>query len=46
MLRHSYKNYKCDTHDRFLEVNICQKDPVNKHPWRVNLARPASSIDL
>ncbi|KAK8055651.1 hypothetical protein PG993_000878 [Apiospora rasikravindrae] len=42
----SYKNYKCDTHDRFFEVNIYQKDPVNKHHWRANLARPASSIDL
>ncbi|KAK7950943.1 uncharacterized protein PG986_006671 [Apiospora aurea] len=30
----------------FFEVNIYQKDPINKHPWRANLARPASSIDL
>ncbi|KAK8088429.1 MFS multidrug transporter [Apiospora hydei] len=42
----SYKNYKCGTHDRFFEVNIYQKDPINKHHWRANLARPASSIDL
>ncbi|KAK8137996.1 hypothetical protein PG984_001376 [Apiospora sp. TS-2023a] len=28
------------------EVNIYQKDPVNKHHWRANVARPASSIDL
>ncbi|PSN70712.1 hypothetical protein BS50DRAFT_659461 [Corynespora cassiicola Philippines] len=42
----SYKNYKCDEHNKFFEVNIYQKDPVNKHHWRMNLARPASSIDL
>ncbi|KAH6884900.1 hypothetical protein B0T10DRAFT_564325 [Thelonectria olida] len=42
----TYKNYKCDVHDRFFEVNIYQKDPVNKHHWRANLARPATSIDL
>ena len=41
-----YKNYKCDEHNKFFEVNIYQKDPVNKHHWRINLARPASSIDL
>ncbi|KAH8680339.1 hypothetical protein BGZ61DRAFT_535409 [Ilyonectria robusta] len=42
----SYKNYKCVAHTKFFEVNLYQKDPVNKHHWRANLARPASSIDL
>ncbi|KAJ0123613.1 mfs multidrug transporter [Diaporthe amygdali] len=42
----SYKNYKCDDHNKFFELNLYQKDPVNKHHWRANLARPASDIDL
>ncbi|KAJ9148212.1 hypothetical protein NKR19_g5963 [Coniochaeta hoffmannii] len=42
----SYKNYKCDAHNKFFEVNLYEKDPVNKHHWRVNLARPSTSIDL
>ncbi|KAJ9144229.1 hypothetical protein NKR23_g6238 [Pleurostoma richardsiae] len=42
----SYKNYKCEVDNKFFEVNIYQKDPVNKHHWRVNLARPSGSIDL
>ncbi|KAF3805055.1 hypothetical protein GCG54_00005800 [Colletotrichum gloeosporioides] len=42
----SFKNFKCDIHDRFFEINLYQKDPVNKHHWRANLARPASTIDL
>ncbi|KAK8028479.1 hypothetical protein PG991_005535 [Apiospora marii] len=42
----SYKNYKCEVHDKFFELNVYQKDPVNKHHWRANIARPASSIDL
>ncbi|KAF5517377.1 hypothetical protein CGCA056_v011419 [Colletotrichum aenigma] len=42
----SFKNFKCDIHDRFFEINLYQKDPINKHHWRANLARPASNIDL
>ncbi|TPX14569.1 uncharacterized protein E0L32_005261 [Thyridium curvatum] len=42
----SYKNFKCEGHNKFFEVNIYQKDPVNQHHWRANLARPASTIDL
>ncbi|KAG4261812.1 hypothetical protein FPRO04_09786 [Fusarium proliferatum] len=42
----TYKNYKCGGHNKFFEVNIYQKDPVNKHHWRANIARPAGSIDL
>ncbi|EGU72392.1 hypothetical protein IWW34DRAFT_905835 [Fusarium oxysporum f. sp. albedinis] len=42
----TYKNYKCQDHNKFFEVNIYQKDPINKHHWRVNIARPADSIDL
>ena len=41
-----YKNYRCDEHNKFFEVNLYQKDPVNKNHWRVNLARPGSQIDL
>ncbi|KAF4811355.1 hypothetical protein CGCSCA5_v010011 [Colletotrichum siamense] len=42
----SFKNFKCDIHDRFFEINLYEKDPINKHHWRANLARPASNIDL
>ncbi|KAM0243090.1 hypothetical protein ACHAP5_006971 [Fusarium lateritium] len=42
----TYKNYRCSGHNKFFEVNIYQKDPVNKHHWRANIARPAGSIDL
>ncbi|KAI1117864.1 hypothetical protein F5Y14DRAFT_326889 [Nemania sp. NC0429] len=42
----SYKNFKCEEHDKFFEVNLYQKDPVNSHHWRANIARPASQIDL
>ncbi|KAF5241357.1 hypothetical protein FANTH_9162 [Fusarium anthophilum] len=42
----TYKNYKCRGHNKFFEVNIYQKDPVNKHHWRADIARPAGSIDL
>ncbi|KAK6822015.1 mfs multidrug transporter [Apiospora arundinis] len=42
----AYKNYKCEAHNKFFELNVYQKDPVNKHHWRANLARPAGSIDL
>ncbi|KAM0288738.1 hypothetical protein ACHAO9_006801 [Fusarium lateritium] len=42
----TYKNYRCQGHNKFFEVNIYQKDPVNKHHWRANIARPAGSIDL
>ncbi|ERT03291.1 hypothetical protein HMPREF1624_01598 [Sporothrix schenckii ATCC 58251] len=42
----TYKNYKCDSHNKFFEVNVYQKDPTNRHHWRVNVARPAVNIDL
>ncbi|KAF9780381.1 hypothetical protein IL306_000317 [Fusarium sp. DS 682] len=42
----TYKNYKCRGHNKFFEVNIYKKDPVNKHHWRANIARPAGEIDL
>jgi hypothetical protein len=41
-----FKNYRCVAHDRFFEVNVYQKDPVNAHHWRANIARPGSEIDL
>ncbi|KAI8416622.1 hypothetical protein FOFC_02935, partial [Fusarium oxysporum] len=42
----TYKLYKCQGHNKFFGVNIYQKDPINKHHWRVHIARPADSIDL
>ncbi|KAI1364597.1 hypothetical protein F5Y08DRAFT_306368 [Xylaria arbuscula] len=42
----SYKNFKCEAHNRFFEVNLYQKNPVNAHHWRANIARPARDIDL
>ncbi|KAI1373537.1 hypothetical protein F4677DRAFT_218504 [Hypoxylon crocopeplum] len=42
----SYKNFKCEAHNKFFETNLYQKDPINKHHWRRNAARPADSIDL
>jgi hypothetical protein len=41
-----YKNFKCDIHDKFFEVNLYQKDPINRHHWRATLARPSDDIDL
>ncbi|KAE9365463.1 hypothetical protein N431DRAFT_496544 [Stipitochalara longipes BDJ] len=42
----SFKNFKCVAHNKFFELNLYQKDPVNKHHWRANIARPATDIDL
>ncbi|KAK4695073.1 hypothetical protein P7C71_g2607, partial [Lecanoromycetidae sp. Uapishka_2] len=42
----SFKNFKCTEHNKFFEVNLYQKDPVNKHHWRSDIARPAGDIDL
>ncbi|KAL5352303.1 hypothetical protein ACLOAV_002250 [Pseudogymnoascus australis] len=42
----AYKNFKCDSHNKFFEFNIYQKNPVNKHHWRANIARPAAEIDI
>ncbi|KAJ8133249.1 hypothetical protein O1611_g370 [Lasiodiplodia mahajangana] len=42
----SYKNFKCQQHNKFFEVNLYQKDPFNAHHWRANLARPSRDIDL
>ncbi|KAH6715605.1 hypothetical protein BKA61DRAFT_428306, partial [Leptodontidium sp. MPI-SDFR-AT-0119] len=42
----SYKNFKCTVHNKFFELNLYRKNPVNKHHWRANIARPASNIDL
>ena len=33
-------------HNKFFELNLYQKDPVNRHHWRANIARPAADIDL
>ncbi|KAF4627762.1 hypothetical protein G7Y89_g10397 [Cudoniella acicularis] len=42
----SYKNFKCVAHNKFFELNVYQKNPVNAHHWRANIARPAADIDL
>ncbi|PNP49969.1 hypothetical protein THARTR1_09300 [Trichoderma harzianum] len=42
----SYKNFKCTAHDKFFEVNLYQENPINRHHWRANIARPATDIDL
>ncbi|KAF1911663.1 hypothetical protein BDU57DRAFT_543149 [Ampelomyces quisqualis] len=42
----TFKNYKCGMHKKFFEVNVYQRDPVNVHHWRADIARPASDIDL
>ncbi|KAF2132982.1 hypothetical protein P153DRAFT_393922 [Dothidotthia symphoricarpi CBS 119687] len=42
----TYKNFKCAAHNKFFELNVYQKDPVNKHHWRADIARPAAEIDL
>lgn len=41
-----YKNFRCEHHDKFFEVNLYQNNPINSHHWRVNLARPSRDIDL
>ena len=41
-----YKNFRCQNHNRFFEVNLYQKNPTNAHHWRANLARPSRDIDL
>jgi hypothetical protein len=41
-----YKNFKCTLHNKFFELNLYQKDPVNRHHWRANIAKPAADIDL
>lgn len=46
LTRCRYKNWKCNEHNKFFEVNVYQKNPTNLHHWRVNIARPANEIDL
>jgi hypothetical protein len=41
-----YKNFKCTSHSKFFELNLYQRDPVNRHHWCANIARPAADIDL
>ncbi|KAI4957781.1 hypothetical protein J4E86_004920 [Alternaria arbusti] len=42
----TFKNFKCAAHNKFFEVNVYQKNPVNAHIWRTNIARPAAQTDL
>ncbi|KAL9120833.1 MAG: hypothetical protein Q9187_002612 [Circinaria calcarea] len=42
----SYKNFRCEKHNKFFEINLYQKNPTSAHQWRVNLARPSRNIDL
>jgi hypothetical protein len=46
LIAYRYKNFKCASHNKFFELNLYQKDPVNRHHWRANIARPAADIDL
>ncbi|KAI0538352.1 hypothetical protein GGR58DRAFT_309563 [Xylaria digitata] len=42
----SFKNFRCEEHNKFFELNLYQENPINKHHWRANLGRPARDIDL
>ncbi|KAK2052353.1 hypothetical protein LY76DRAFT_671431 [Colletotrichum caudatum] len=42
----SYKNFRCDIHNKFFEINLYQQNPTNSHHWRYNLSRPSRDIDL
>ncbi|KAI0437931.1 hypothetical protein F4803DRAFT_536861 [Xylaria telfairii] len=42
----SFKNFRCQKHNKFFELNLYQENPVNTHHWRANLGRPARDIDL
>jgi hypothetical protein len=46
LLPSRYKNFKCASHNKFFELNLYEKDPINTHHWRANVARPATEIDL
>ena len=43
---HRFKNFRCSAHNKFFEFNLYKKDPVNKHHWRADVARPAIDIDV
>lgn len=43
---YSFENYECGMHNKFFEVHVYQRDPINTHHWRADVARPASEIDL
>ena len=42
----SYKNFRCNVHNKFFELNLYQTNPLNTHHWRSTLARPSRDIDL
>jgi hypothetical protein len=46
MIARRYKNFKCMLYNKFFKLNLYQKDSVNRHHWHVNIARPATDIDL
>ncbi|KAJ5260585.1 hypothetical protein N7478_012190 [Penicillium angulare] len=33
-------------HNKFFEINLYQKDPINLHHWKFNIARSAGNIDI
>jgi hypothetical protein len=41
-----YKNFRCQKHNKFFELNLYEKNPTNTHHWRATLARPSRDIDL
>ncbi|TGJ78886.1 hypothetical protein E0Z10_g9879 [Xylaria hypoxylon] len=42
----SFKNFRCEEHNKFFELNLYQENPTNTHHWRANLGRPARDIDM
>uniref|UniRef100_A0A8H7NHJ0 Uncharacterized protein n=2 Tax=Bionectria ochroleuca TaxID=29856 RepID=A0A8H7NHJ0_BIOOC len=42
----SFKNFICNVHNKYFEVNLYQRSPFNAHHWRADIARPSRDIDL
>lgn len=45
-IHNRYKNFKCTAHNKFFELNLYEKNPVNTHHWRGNISRPSADINL
>lgn len=44
--KNTYKNFRCEVHNKFFEINLYQENAFSKHTWKHNAARPASQIDI
>ncbi|RDW56549.1 hypothetical protein BP6252_14099 [Coleophoma cylindrospora] len=42
----SYKNYRCEKHNKFFEINLYQKTPANPHHWLTHRTQSSREIDL